>query len=228
MTRAYSELEDVWADLKMNPVILPKGHVATLLVRRFHEEVCHQGRHITEGALRSHGYWVIGAKKIMSSLIHSCISCRKLRGQLLHQKMADLPLDQLIPGPPFTAVGVDVFGPWPIITRRTRGGVANGKRWAVLFTCLTTRGTHIEVLEDMTSSCFINAIRRFEYIRGPVKVYRSDGGTNFVGAVDAIKANVINVEDQIIRKHIRSSGSSWYFNLILTPRILLFLAQIFS
>ncbi|KAI4904870.1 hypothetical protein NFI96_011571 [Prochilodus magdalenae] len=30
--------------------------------------------------------------------------------------------------PPFTNVGLDVFGPWTAITRRTRGGQANNKR----------------------------------------------------------------------------------------------------
>ena len=108
--------------------------------------------------------------------------------------MADLPLDRLIPGPPFSSVGLDVFGPWPVVTRKTRGGSAQSKRWAVLFTCLTTRAVHIEVIEDMSSSCFINALRRFIALRGPVKLFRSDKGTNFVGAVDDLRVNVINVE----------------------------------
>ena len=75
--------------------------------------------------------------------------------------MPDLPTDRLTPSPPFTYVGVDVYGPWSVLTRRTRGGSANSKRWAVMFTCLTSRAVHIEVIEDMSSSAFINALRRF-------------------------------------------------------------------
>ena len=71
--------------------------------------------------------------------------------------MADLPSDRLELGPP-TQVGVDTFGPWPIVTRRTRGGHANNKRSGILFTCLTTRANHIEVVEELSSSSFINAI----------------------------------------------------------------------
>jgi hypothetical protein len=45
----------------LQPIIIPKKHhLALLLVRHFHELTFHQGRHITEGALRSAGYWVIG------------------------------------------------------------------------------------------------------------------------------------------------------------------------
>lgn len=81
--------------------------------------------------------------------------------------MADLPIDQLTPAPPFSYVGLDVFGPWLISARQTRGGIANSKHWAVLFTCLTTRAIHIEVIESMDTSCSINALRRFLALRGP-------------------------------------------------------------
>ena len=63
--------------------------------------------------------------------------------------MADLPSDRLDPGPPFTKVGVDTFGPWSIVTRRNRDGQAKNKRWYILFTCLTTRLAHIEVVEQL-------------------------------------------------------------------------------
>ncbi|XP_052271598.1 uncharacterized protein LOC127872309 [Dreissena polymorpha] len=195
-----------------NPIIVPKGHIAILLVRDFHEKVKHQGRLITEGALRGNGYWIMGSKRTVSAVIHGCVKCRRLRGPMLHQQMADLPLDRVTPGPPFSEVGVDTFGPWEIVTRKTRGGAANSKRWAILFTCLTTRAVHIEVVEEISSSAFINALRRFVSIRGPVKVYRSDRGTDFVGAADELKIETINVEDPIMKKHLYDSVSTWIFN----------------
>lgn len=63
--------------------------------------------------------------------------------------------------PPFTCVGLDVFGPWPVTVRKTRGGQAEAKRWAVIFACMSTRAIHIEVIEAMDTSSFINALRRF-------------------------------------------------------------------
>lgn len=73
--------------------------------------------------------------------------------------MADLPPDRLSTEPPFTFVGLDVFGPWVITTRRTCGGQANSKRWPVLFTC--THAECIELIVAMDASSFINALRRF-------------------------------------------------------------------
>jgi len=129
--------------------------------------VQYQGRHFTLGAIRSHSLWILGGKRLINSVINSCIKCKKLRGRQQIQKMADLPVDRLTPAPPFSFVGLDVFGPWLVSARRTRGGVANSKRWAVLFTCLTTRAIHIELIESMDSSSFINALRRFLALRGP-------------------------------------------------------------
>ncbi|XP_048729761.2 uncharacterized protein LOC125647112 [Ostrea edulis] len=111
----------------LNPVIVPRGHVATLLVRFFHNKVFHQGRTITEGAVRSHGFWILGGKRLISSIIYACVVCRKLRRKPQEQKMADLLVDRLTPGPPFSSVGLDVFGPWPVLTRKTRGGLLRAR-----------------------------------------------------------------------------------------------------
>lgn len=166
--------------LEVHPVIIPKGsHIADLLIRHYHASVHHQGRHITEGKIRMAGYWVVGCKRKVTSFIHSCVTCRKLRGRFGTQVMADLPEDRLTPSPPFTFVGVDTFGPWNVVARRTRGGQANQKRWAVIFTCLVCRAIHLEVIEELSSSSFINALKRFMSIRGPVRQFRSDRGTNW-------------------------------------------------
>ncbi|XP_053403242.1 uncharacterized protein LOC128558339 [Mercenaria mercenaria] len=202
-----------WTSYEKHPAIVPKKHhIATLLVRHYHEHVKHQGRHLTEGALRSSGYWIVGAKRLISSIIHSCVQCRKLRGKHAQQIMSDLPQDRLEPAPPFTYVGVDAFGPWNVTARRTRGGKANSKRWGILFTCLTIRAIHIEVVEEMSASAFMNALRRFIAQHGNVKLFRSDRGTNFVGATKDLNVNVINVEDGCVNNLLKQKGVLWVFN----------------
>ena len=126
--------------------------------------------------------------------------------------MGNLPECRIKPSPLFTYVGVDVFGPWEVTTRKTRGGSANSKRWAVLFTCLTSRAVHIELVEDMSSPTFINALRRFVAIRGKVQEFRSDRGTNFVGSTDALGISAVNVESSTVKKFMNDSGSTWIFN----------------
>ncbi|XP_055005215.1 uncharacterized protein LOC129407637 [Boleophthalmus pectinirostris] len=198
------------SELEKHPLIIPGSHhLAVLLVRHYHNQVAHQGRQFTEGALRTAGLWVLGAKRLVSRIIHQCVTCRKLRGRLEEQKMAILPADRLTIDPPFTYVGLDVFGPWNVTSRRTRSNSAESKRWAVMFTCLCTRAVHIEVVESMSTSSFINALRRFLSIRGPVKRLRSDQGTNFIGACKELR---INSEDPEIKNFLQDQSCTWAFN----------------
>lgn len=64
--------------------------------------MAHQGRQFTEGDLRSAGLRIVGGKRLISSTLHKCVTCRKLRGHLEVQKMANLPSDRLAVDPPFT------------------------------------------------------------------------------------------------------------------------------
>ncbi len=171
-----------------HPLILPgKHHATSLIVKHCHEEVKHQGRHFTHGMIRGKGFWIVGGKRLVNRVINQCLNCRRLRGKLQDQKMADLPTERLTPSPPFTYVGLDVFGPWEVTARRTRGGHANSKRWAVIFTCFSTRAIHIELVEGMDTSSFINALRRFMAFRGHVEQIHSDCGTNFIGRTQRIR-----------------------------------------
>jgi hypothetical protein len=200
--------------VEKHPAILPRDHyLSELLVRHYHETVHHQGRQITHGAVRQAGYWIVSGHRVVTKLITTCVTCKKSRGATLTQHMADSPEDRTEPSPPFTNVGLDVFGPWSIRTRKLRGGAANSKRWGLLFTCLSTRAIHIEALESMDASAFICALRRFFAIRGPVTRLRSDRGTNFVGGKSELQADGLNQPDQEkVQRYTTDQGCEWIFN----------------
>jgi hypothetical protein len=90
-------------------------HVSCLIVRHVHHKVFHQGRNFIDGALQSAGYWLVETKRTVASEINKYVLCRKLRGQLRWQHVNDLPEDRVRPAPPFSFVGVDSFGSWPVI-----------------------------------------------------------------------------------------------------------------
>ena len=104
-----------------------------------------------------------------------------------------------------------MFGPWQVISRRTQGGQAQSKRWAMLFCCMSSRAVHIEIIDSMDTSSCINALRCFFAIRGPAKQIRSDCGTNFV---DAAKELGISQQkpDSTVQNFLSQQGCSWVFN----------------
>ena len=150
---------------------------------------------------------------MITSCIHNCGTYCKLRRSREIQKMADIPPERLSLGPPFTSIGIDTFDPWEIVTRKTRGGAANSKRLAILFTCLVSRAIHIEIVEEMSSSLFINALRHFLALRGPVKLIRSDRGTDFIGTSEEMKIDTIKVENGPVQQFLQAFGITWTFNV---------------
>ena len=98
-----------------HPIIIPKESTTSeLIVRWCHQKVAHAGRGMTLNEIRTSGFWVVNGNSKVRHVIHKCILCRRLRGRLCEQKMADLPRDRTTPAPPFTYCGVDAFGPFMI------------------------------------------------------------------------------------------------------------------
>ena len=71
---------------------------------------------------------------------------------------------------------------------------------------------HIEVIESLDTSSFINVLRRFLAIRGPAVQLRSDCGTNFVGAHNELQAALKEMDKEGIQNYLVSRGCEWIFN----------------
>ncbi|XP_068708097.1 uncharacterized protein [Montipora capricornis] len=161
-----------------HPVILPRSsHVTNLMIKHYHQKVNHQGKGMTMNEIRANGLWIVNLSAAVSTHVYRCVQCRRQRRPTEGQKMADLPMERVEITPPFTYCGMDYFGLFTV-----REGRKDLKRYAVIFTCMSSRAVHTEELDSMTTDAFINALRCFMAIRGPVRQLRSDQGTKFVGA----------------------------------------------
>lgn len=134
------------------------------------------------------------------------MSCRKKRGATLTQKMADLPPERLSEEPPFTHTGVDLFGPF--LVKNARKVV---KRYGVLFTCMSCRAIHLEIVNSLETDSLINAIRRFIARRGQVKSIFCDNGTNLVGAERELSKALKECNERI-RNMLLDHQIEWHFN----------------
>jgi hypothetical protein len=85
--------------------------------------------------------------------------------------------------PAFTNTALDMFGPLQIKLNRKTLKEAH----VIIFTCMTTRAIHLELVTNRSSDVFLMAFRRFACTRGHPKVCWSDCGTNFVGAQEYLK-----------------------------------------
>ena len=195
-------------DTQKHQIIVPKhSHVANLIVWHFHIRSGHSGREHVLGLVRE-GFWLVNAHSTVRSVLHNCFVCRRHHAPVLEQKMADLPLDRIVPDtPPFTHTGVDYFG--PLYVKQKRSTV---KRYGAIFTCLVVRAVHIEIAHSLDTDSFIQALRRFIARRGQVQVIRSDNGTNFVGAEKELRAAIRGWNQEQIHNVLLQKNIEWQFN----------------
>ncbi|XP_006822430.1 uncharacterized protein LOC102801455, partial [Saccoglossus kowalevskii] len=183
------------------------SHISRLILEDIHRCVGHLGRNSMLAKLRQK-YWILCANTLIRQIVSRCVCCRRYRARAGEQMMANLPIDRLTPGEaPFNRTGADYFGPLEVKRERSRV-----KRYGIVFTCLTTRAIHLEVAHSLDTDSCINGLRRFIARRGPVKVIRSDNGTNFVGAKRELQEEIAKWNQVKISGALRQDNVTWTFN----------------
>ena len=190
------------------PIILDARHLfVKLLLEHTHVKHYHQGVEYLRSIVQEH-YTVLKLRSSLRSIKANCLICQEFQAVTMQPIMSDLPRERLAyQSPPFTNTGVDYFGPFYVTVRRT-----TEKRWAFLFTCLTTRAVHVEIVTFMDTSSCVMGVERFVSRRGSPALIWSENGTNFIGAEKELgesieKWNVVNIAAELAHKVIK-----WRFN----------------
>ena len=111
----------------------------------------------------------------------------------------NLPADRISTEPPFT-VELDMFGPFTVKHHRKEM-----KRYGIMFTCLSSCVAHLEVVQDMETDSFTQALRKFIACRGNIRLIRCDNGTNFVDAKSELQWSFSEMDEDNI-----ASPAEWW------------------
>ena len=160
------------------PIRLDGRHpIVKLIVAHQHNKHEHQSIDYLRSVIQIE-YAILKLRSLLRNIELNCKNCRKRKLKTITPFMSDLPIVCLgYRQAPFNNCAVDFFGPFHVTIRRS-----SEKRWEFLFTCLTTRAIHIEVVPSMDSSSCVMGVERFIATRGNPSKFWSDNGTNFVGA----------------------------------------------
>ncbi|XP_070070197.1 uncharacterized protein [Drosophila takahashii] len=130
--------------------------IAYLIVEYHHRKYHHLHAEIVVNEIRQN-YWIPGLRALAKEIIKNCPVCCIRRAQPSPPMMGILPKERLSPNTvPFTFTGVDYFGPIEVAVGRRRE-----KRWGVLFTCLTVRAVHLELVPSLSTDSFLLALKLF-------------------------------------------------------------------
>ena len=153
-------------------------------------------------------YLIMGLRNALRSIKHQCIQCRKVSTQPLQPQMADFPKERFTgTNHSFQNTGIHYFGPFEVKFLRK-----SVKYWCCLFTCLTTRAVHIEMVDGLDTDACMMAIMRFMARRGRPHMFISVNGTNFVGSPREFKELAMEWNQSAIHYQLAHQRIVWKFN----------------
>ncbi|XP_055528011.1 uncharacterized protein LOC129720559 [Wyeomyia smithii] len=213
MKRRLGEAPWISIDVKF-PVILPKEHYVTdLLIDWFHRKFVHANSETVVNEIRQ-TYHIPALRVRVRNVGRRCAWCKVYRAAPEIPRMGSLPAPRITPYVrPFTFVGLDYFG--PIIVRLGRNDV---KRWVALFTCLTVRALHLEIVSSLSTESCKMAIRRFIGRRGAPQEIYSDQGTNFQGCSRELSIELNAMNEQLAQTSTNTT-TQWKFNPPYAPHM---------
>ncbi|XP_038121232.1 uncharacterized protein LOC6053509 [Culex quinquefasciatus] len=200
-------------DSTKHPIVLPARHPLTkMLFEDYHERLLHAGPQLMLATVRLK-YWPLGGRSVARQIVHNCQRCFRTKPIQIQQFMGELPSARVTVARPFSKVGVDYFGPVYIRPGPRRVAI---KAYVAVFVCMCTKAAHLELVTDLSTDRFNQALRRFIGRRGlPAEIF-SDNGTNFVGARNQLQNlfELLRSKDhsEKVSKECADQGIQWHFN----------------
>ena len=191
-----------------HPVVLPSdSHLTDLVIEHYHRKIGHAGLTHTFCAVKER-FWLLRGSSRIRKVLGNCVECRRVGTSPAVQQMANLPDARLqVSQSVFFHTGCDCFGPFLV-----KQGRSLVKRWGCIFTCMTVRAVHLEVLHSLSTDSFIPALRRFISRRGKIGHLYSDNGSNFVGANRVLKEALKEWNMGKISNFLLQNEIEWSYN----------------
>lgn len=189
------------------PIILPREHYVTVLVVDWYHRQHNHANHETVCNEIRQRFHISKLRAMIRVVAKRCQTCKINKAMPQIPRQAPLPEARLAAMVrPFSYVGLDYFGPIQV-----KVGRSSAKRWVALFTCLTVRAIHLEVVHTLSTQSCKMAIRRFLGRRGaPLEIY-SDNGTNFQGASKELREQISAIGENL-EATFTNYKTKWIFN----------------
>jgi hypothetical protein len=191
------------------PILLSKkSHFSILAMIESHKRSGHAGAPQTLAHLRQR-YWIPASRDRINRIVSTCFDCiRGHRRSFPQPRMPELPTARVTRNSAFTHTGIDFFGPMRV--RDDAGDIVDVS--VCLFTCLTVRAVHLELVEKQSTEYFLHAIRRFIARRGKPDTIVSDNAKSFKLAdkvLGVLWASVVTASD--VLDYCANQGIQWNY-----------------
>lgn len=199
------------------PILISRNsYLAKLKILNCHLRCKHMGPTSTLNTLRNSGYWLPRPRPLIKSILKECILCKRFNSlSFRYPKPTDYLGSKVNFVKPFENVGVDFTGHFNV-----KLGTEYSKMYLVIFTCLSIRAVHLELVPNMSTASFLSAFLRFTSRFGLPKTLYSDNAPSFKQAAEILNDSskdspFVEFLNRNLIKHVRIPlysawfGSAW-------------------
>jgi len=178
------------------------SHFTKLVILDAHRRVKHLRLLGTLNELREK-FWIPKARRTVKSIISKCVFCKVVIGKtMVGPSPPDLPSFRVASDFAFRKIGLDFAGPLYVKEIYNDSDDLH-KCYICLFTCASTRNTHLELTPDMGTNALIRCLRRFISRRGSMEFVISDNFKTFLS--------------DSLQQYLASERVTWTFILPKSP-----------
>jgi len=156
---------DALDSFQRHPMLIPQScHISKLIFRDAHEKTMHGGPAAMLAYVRER-FWPIHGRNMAKKVFYECVSCFRTKPVTVQPIMGDLPKQRIEPSRSFSVCGIDFAGPF-MIKGSLRRNAPITKGYLCVFICFATKAIHLELVCDLSTQAFLNALKRFTSRRG--------------------------------------------------------------
>ena len=196
--RATEVMKDLSSTTFCVPITDRYSPIAFSLVNDIHwHDKCahHSGVETTWRYVLKHMF-ILEGRSLVKSIGNDCQRCRYLLKKALAVPMGPISEHNVTIAPAFYVCQLDLVGPFLAYSYHHKRTTI--KIWLIVFCCATTSATKIKVMEDYSTTAFIQAFTRFACDVGYPKRVLADGGGQLVKGCESM---LLNFEDLKSRLH---------------------------
>ena len=181
------------------PILNSNSPIAYSIVNDIHwndKMVKHAGIEVTLRQILKKVF-IIDGRSLVKKIKALCERCRYIEKRTLDVIMGPVSQHNLMIAPAFYITQIDLAGPY--LSYSSHHKRTTVKIWLVIFCCSTTSAVKIKVMEDYSTSSFLQSFTRFACEVGYPKSVLPDAGSQLVKGCESMKLNFIDIQYRLHR-----------------------------
>jgi len=176
--------------------ISPVAYSIALETHWYHPTVHHSGIETTLRYLLKKCH-IIEGRILLKQIKKSCHRCKYLEKRTIEMSMGPISDCQLTIAPAFYHSQMDLSGPYLSYSPQHKRTTV--KIWLIVFCCCSTSAIKIHVMDDYSTTAFIQAITRFASNHGFPKQLLCDEGSQLIKGCKDMNVNLRDMQQQLQR-----------------------------